>query len=69
MSIVHCYLWRLYPTYMELKRGNFFALTPLLVFLVVYLVTSLILNDFYKMPILVAFLFSALVGFMLFPKH
>jgi Na+/H+ antiporter NhaC len=68
LSIVRCYLWRLYPLKMELKRGNFFALTPLLVFLVVYLVTSIILNDFYKMPILVAFLFSALVGFMLFPK-
>jgi Na+/H+ antiporter NhaC len=53
---------------MELKRGNFFALTPLLVFLVVYLCTSLILNDFYKMPILVAFIFSALVGFLLYPK-
>jgi Na+/H+ antiporter NhaC len=58
----------LIPYHMELKRGNFFALTPLLVFLVVYLCTSLILNDFYKMPILVAFLFSALVGFILFPK-
>lgn len=53
---------------MELKRGNFWALTPLLVFILVYLVTSLVLNDFYKMPILVAFLFAAFVGFLLFPK-
>jgi Na+/H+ antiporter NhaC len=53
---------------MELKRGNFFALTPLLVFLLVYLCTSLLLNDFYKMPILVAFIFSALVGFLIYPK-
>jgi Na+/H+ antiporter len=52
---------------MEIKKGNFWALTPLIVFLVVYLVTSLILNDFYKMPILVAFLFSAMIGFILFP--
>ncbi len=53
---------------MELKRGNFLALTPLIVFLMVYLVTSLILNDFYKMPILVAFLFSAMIGFLLYPS-
>lgn len=53
---------------METKKGNFFALTPLLVFLAVYLITSLVLNDFYKMPILVAFLFSALIGFSLYPK-
>jgi Na+/H+ antiporter NhaC len=53
---------------MELKRGNFWALIPLLVFILVYLVTSLVLNDFYKMPILVAFLFAAFVGFLLFPK-
>lgn len=53
---------------MELKKGNFFALTPLLVFIVAYLVTSLVLNDFYKVPLLVAFLFSALVGFVLFPS-
>jgi Na+/H+ antiporter NhaC len=53
---------------MELKRGNFWALTPLLVFILVYLATSLVLNDFYKMPILVAFLFSAFIGFLLFPK-
>jgi Na+/H+ antiporter NhaC len=53
---------------MELKRGNFFALTPLIVFIVAYLVTSLILQDFYKVPLLVAFLFSALVGFILFPS-
>lgn len=52
---------------MELKKGNFFALTPLLVFIVAYLVTSLVLNDFYKVPLLVAFLFSALVGFVIFP--
>lgn len=53
---------------MELKRGNFWALTPLLVFIIVYLITSLVLNDFYKMPILVAFIFSALIGFIIFPR-
>ena len=37
---------------------GFVALSPLLVFLCTYLVTSLILNDFYKVPITVAFLLS-----------
>jgi len=53
---------------MSSSRGRFSALTPLFVFIVVYLCTSLVLNDFYKMPILVAFLFSALVGFLMFPS-
>ncbi|GCC52406.1 sodium:proton antiporter [Chryseotalea sanaruensis] len=53
---------------MELKRGNFWALLPLLVFIVVYFITSLILNDFYKMPMLVAFMVAALSGFLLFPS-
>ena len=35
------------------------ALSPLLVFLFLYLVTSLIVNDFYKVPITVAFLISS----------
>ncbi len=37
----------------------FRALSPLLVFLLLYLVTSLILQDFYKVPITVAFLISS----------
>lgn len=53
---------------MELKRGNFWALLPLLIFIVVYFITSLILNDFYKMPMLVAFMVAALSGFLLFPS-
>ena len=36
------------------------ALTPLLVFLCLYLVTSIIVNDFYKVPITVAFLISSI---------
>ena len=35
------------------------ALSPMAVFLCLYLVTSIILNDFYKIPITVAFLFSS----------
>lgn len=40
-------------------RSNWWALSPLLVFLCLYLVTSLLVNDFYKVPITVAFLLSS----------
>lgn len=53
---------------MQENRGNFWALLPLLVFVVLYLTISLVLNDFYKMPILVAFLIAAIVAFIQFPK-
>lgn len=39
--------------------GGKLALSPLLVFLCLYLVTSFIVNDFYKVPITVAFLFAS----------
>ncbi len=39
---------------------NWFSLSPLIVFLVLYLVTSIIVNDFYKVPITVAFLVSSI---------
>jgi Na+/H+ antiporter NhaC len=39
---------------------NWFSLSPLLVFLVLYLVTSIIVNDFYKVPITIAFLVSSI---------
>ncbi|MBO5250654.1 MAG: Na+/H+ antiporter NhaC family protein [Bacteroidaceae bacterium] len=41
------------------KQPSLWALSPLLVFLCLYLVVSLIVNDFYKVPITVAFLFSS----------
>jgi len=37
-----------------------FALSPLLVFIVLYLVTSIVAGDFYKVPITVAFLVSSI---------
>ena len=43
-------------------KANFWALTPLFTFLLVYLVTSLIIGDFYKMPITIAFLVSSIVS-------
>jgi Na+/H+ antiporter NhaC len=53
---------------MESKSGRFIALLPLVVFLVVYLVTSIVINDFYKMPVIVAFMIAAIVGFLQFFK-
>ena len=41
------------------RTGNWWALSPLLVFLCLYLVTSILVNDFYKVPITVAFLVSS----------
>ena len=41
------------------RKGGWWALSPLAVFLCFYLVTSLIVNDFYKVPITVAFLLSS----------
>lgn len=53
---------------MQNNHGRFWALLPLLTFLITYLITSIVLNDFYKMPILVAFLVSTIVGFLQYPK-
>ncbi len=53
---------------MENNKGRLGALLPLFVFLVVYLFTSIALNDFYKMPVLVAFLLSAVVAFIQYPS-
>ncbi len=41
------------------RAGGWMALSPLAVFLCLYLVTSVVLNDFYKIPITVAFLLSS----------
>ncbi|MBE6230357.1 MAG: Na+/H+ antiporter NhaC family protein [Bacteroidales bacterium] len=45
--------------YFEKGIPGWFALTPLLVFLLVYLVSSLVAGDFYKIPIASAFLVAA----------
>lgn len=42
-----------------INKPNGWALIPLVVFLCLYLVTSLIVNDFYKVPITVAFLVAS----------
>ena len=41
------------------KKG-LIALSPLMVFIVMYLITSIIAGDFYKVPITVAFMFSSI---------
>lgn len=42
------------------NKPNGWALMPLVVFLCLYLVTSLIVNDFYKVPITVAFMVASI---------
>lgn len=42
------------------KRPRLWALSPLVVFLCLYLVTSLIVGDFYKVPITIAFLVASI---------
>lgn len=44
------------PSNFHTPKGNGFALTPLILFLCLYLLTSILIGDFYKVPITVAFL-------------
>ena len=44
---------------MSHKRG-LFALSPLMVFIVIYLVTSAVARDFYKVPLTVAFMMASI---------
>ena len=41
------------------QKSGWWSLSPLAVFLCLYLITSLLVNDFYKVPITVAFLLSS----------
>ena len=47
------------PSSTSKNTSGWLALSPLAVFLCLYLVSSLLLNDFYQVPITVAFLFSS----------
>lgn len=52
-------------TKMEQQSKPYFpALAPLFVFLGVYLITSIIVNDFYKVPVTVAFVISSVVAIL-----
>lgn len=44
---------------MSNKKG-FIVLSPLLVFIVLYLITSIVVDDFYKVPLTVAFMISSI---------
>ena len=47
------------------KPASALALLPLLIFLVIYLVTSIIIDDFYKVPISVAFIVASAVSIIM----
>lgn len=51
----------------EPNKGNPLALLPIGVFLILFLGTGIATQDFYKMPVLVAFLIAAAVAFL--PNH
>ena len=48
-----------------MKKG-LIALSPLMVFILFYLVTSIIAGDFYKIPITVAFMVSSIYAVIIF---
>lgn len=49
----------------EQRKTSLWALSPLFVFLCLYLVTSILVNDFYKVPITVAFLVSSIYALII----
>jgi Na+/H+ antiporter NhaC len=49
----------------QIEKGNAWALLPILVFMAIYLVSSMIAGDFYKMPLSVSFLLAAMVALMM----
>ena len=48
----------------ESQQGNPLALLPLGVFLVLFLGVGIVTRDFYKMPVLVAFIIATAVALM-----
>ncbi|MTI32830.1 Na+/H+ antiporter NhaC family protein [Xanthovirga aplysinae] len=51
-----------------LKKGNPWALLPLVVFMLLILIVSVIAGDFYKMPLTVSFMITSGVALLLKPK-
>ena len=47
------------------KTGGWMSLSPLLVFLVVYLISSILAKDFYKIPITAAFLVASIYALLI----
>ena len=50
------------------NKVNFWALLPLLTFILIYFFGSLYLRDFYALPVLVVFVISLFVAFFQYPK-
>ena len=48
----------------ESKKGKAMALLPILVFLIIFLGSGIVMNDFYAMPAIVAFLIALCVAFL-----
>lgn len=53
---------------MKSKQGSFWALLPLIVFILIYFTASIVLNDFYSVPAIVIFAFALVLAFLQFPK-
>ncbi|MBF8983336.1 Na+/H+ antiporter NhaC family protein [Lutibacter sp. B2] len=53
----------------EVRKKSGWALLPLLVFLIMYLVTSIVIGDFYKMPVSVAFLAASIIAIVMNRKE
>lgn len=54
---------------MAKNKKGLLALSPLLVFIFIYLFTSIVAGDFYKMPITVAFMFSSIYAVSIAAYH
>ena len=52
-----------------MKKGNPWALLPILVFLAVFIGCGVLFRDFYAMPAVVGFLIALLVAFLQNPKR
>ena len=46
-----------------MKKGNFWALAPIFVFLILYIGIGVYMGDFYVMPAAVGFLIALMVAF------
>ena len=49
---------------MDKKKGNAMALLPLVVFMVLFLGVSIVMKDFYKMPVVVALIIASTVAIL-----
>lgn len=54
---------------MAKNKKGLLALSPLLVFIFIYLFTSIVAGDFYKMPITVAFMLSSIYAVSIAAYH